>query len=103
MNGQPVWLASVSRRTATGRLSPNTRWTDGIKRQAEALLRSAVRGVGDESRERLFRMNVTYCLHRASTDAEVAGQDDEFRLLAPTGLAGGPVEILSETEVGSDS
>lgn len=67
------------------------------------MLRGALLRVGDTSRERLFRMNITYCLHRAATDAEVLGQDEHFRCEAPTGLAGGPIEILSETEPGAAS
>jgi hypothetical protein len=104
MGGQPVWLASVSRRNpATGRLVANPTWTEGLRAQAIALLRGAVRGLGDPTRERLFRMNITYCLHRAASDAEEAGQDEIFRCQAPTGLAGGPIEILSETEPGAAS
>lgn len=53
----------------------------------------ALRGVGDDSKERLFRMNVTLCMHRACTEAEVAGLPAWWHE-ALSGMAGGPVEVL---------
>jgi hypothetical protein len=53
----------------------------------------ALKGVGDPKRERLFRMNVTLCLHRVTTDAEA----EYLRVLTfgeADGLAGGPVEVI---------
>lgn len=50
-------------------------------------------GLGDPTRERLFRMNITLCLHRVASDAEVAALPPHFKQDTP-GLAGGPIEIL---------
>lgn len=72
-------------------------------RAAEKLLRETVAGVGNSARERLFRMNVTLCLHRAATDEEVAAQPPWFLTAPGNGLAGGPVQVLNETEEGSQS
>lgn len=103
MNGQPVWLASISRRDTKGRRIYTPEWGSAVMGVAERLLRGVVQGVGNTSRERLFRMNVTLCLHRAASDEEVAAQSEEFRCAVGHGLAGGPVEILSETEQGAAS
>lgn len=72
-------------------------------REAERSLRAIVEGVGNVERQRLFRMNVTLCLHKAATNEEVATQSDRFLTANGTGLAGGPVQVLSETEPGSQS
>jgi len=103
MNGQPVWLASVSRKSViTDRFNPVTRWTPDELREARLLIFDVLKGVGNRRRERLFRMNATLCLHRALTD-------DEVRLLpggctfTPVNLAGGPVEVMWESEPGGDS
>jgi hypothetical protein len=103
MNGQPVWLASISRRRDNGRVLYVPEWSDSQRRAAEWTLRRTLRGVGNPDRERLFRMNVTLCLHRAATDAEVAAAPAWFLTARGCGLAGGPVEVLSETERGSAS
>jgi len=103
MNGQPVWLASISRFRPTGRRLYVPEWSASQLREAEKQLRLLVDGVGDVSRERLFRMNITLCLHRAATDAEVAAQPSWFLNAPGCGLAGGPVAVLSETVAGSAS
>lgn len=103
MNGQPVWLASISRFRPKGRRFYVPEWSASQLRDAERLLRDVVKGVGDVTRERLFRMNITLCLHRAATDAEVAAQPDWFLKAQGNGLAGGPVQVLSETVAGSPS
>jgi hypothetical protein len=72
-------------------------------REGERQLRAMLESVGNANRERLFRMNVTLCLHRAATDDEVAAQPSWFLTCPGNGMAGGPVEVLSETEIGSDS
>ena len=59
----------------------------------ERHLARTLAGVGDLERERLFRMNITLCLHRALTEAEKAGLPAGWQNL-PGGLAGGPVEVL---------
>lgn len=103
MKGQPVWLASVSRIRANGETFYVPEWSPSQLRAAEKLLRGVVAGVGNPDRERLFRMNVTLCLHRAATDEEVAAQPPWFLTARGQGLAGGPVQVLSETEEGSPS
>lgn len=103
MQGQPVWLASVSRQRPNGRMLYVPEWSPSQRRDAERQLRQVLEGVGNPSRERLFRMNVTLCLHRAATDAEVAAQPGSFLSEPGVGLAGGPVEVLSETEPGAPS
>ena len=103
MKGQPVWLASVSRIRPNGKTLYVPEWSASQMRSGEKELRAMLEGVGDTSRERLFRMNVTLCLHRAATDEEVAAQPTWFLTAPGNGLAGGPVEVLSETEEGSPS
>ncbi len=103
MNGQPVWLVSVSRKSViTDRFVPVVRWTPDQMSEARHLMEQVLRGVGDKQRQRRFRMNVTLCLHRALTDAEVAQLPGGCAFI-PVNLAGGPVEVLWETEPGSDS
>ena len=103
MDGQPVWLCSISRLKPNGRTLYLPDWHPSVLRDAERLLRYTLEGVGDVTRERLFRMNVTLCLHRAATDDEVAAQGPEFLTAPGFGMAGGPVAILSETVPGSAS
>jgi len=98
-----VWLASISRIRPNGQTLYVPEWSESQMRQAERQLREMVEGVGNTTRERLFRMNVTLCLHRAATDDEVAAQPGWFLTCPGNGLAGGPVEVLSETETGSES
>jgi hypothetical protein len=102
MDGQPVWLASVSvlrhgRRIATGDLTAPER------EMVRGLLWELADGIGDESRQRLFRMNVTMCLHRAASSSEVAGLPESFNTSPAIRLAGGPVEVLWETVPGKPS
>lgn len=97
MDGQPVWLASLSRRNpGTGVPIATGRWADAWAQRGPALLREALTGRGDVSRERLFRMNLTLCLHRALTDDEVAGLPAYFHTDPACDLAGGPVEVVWE-------
>lgn len=103
MNGQPVWLASVSRMRPNGKTLYVPEWTQPQLRDATRQLRQVTAGIGNQKRERLFRMNVTLCLHRAATDEEVAGQPEWFLKSPGNGLAGGPVEVLWETEPGAQS
>jgi hypothetical protein len=94
MQGRPVWLASLSRRVpGTDNIRATGRWS---KKEIEAgykRLAYALRGVGDPALERLFRMNVTLCLHRAATVEEVAGLPASWHG-DEAGLAGGPIEVL---------
>jgi hypothetical protein len=104
MGGQPVWLASIGRvDRRNGRRIYVPEWTDRQLLDGVRQLRQVLRGVGNTRRERLFRMNVTLCLHRAATDAEVALQPPWFLTANGCGLAGGPIEILEETEPGTAS
>src|SRR5437867_3315156 len=96
MEGQPVWLASVSIAQngitlSAGNLLPAERAL------VRALLDWAVDGVGDLERQRLFRMNLTTCLHRALTAEEVARLPASFHEGDAIDLGGGPVEILWQT------
>ena len=104
MDGVPVYLASLSRRTpGTGRIVPTGKWSPAWRERGAQLLRRAVAGLGDPTRERLFRMNATLCLHRALTDAELAVLPPWFHAAPAVDIAGGPVEILAETVPGRAS
>lgn len=103
MNGQPVWLVSMSLDRPDGRKLPVPRWPSGYRLEAPTRMREVLGGCGDEARERLFRMNVTMCLHRAATDAEVRTQPEWFLSAPGCGLAGGPVEVLWENVPGAAS
>src|SRR5688572_27054749 len=100
MSGRPVWLASVSRRadvTLRGGLippRPTTRWSPREHREAREILWRVLEGVGDPARWRLFRMQVTVCLHRAVSDAELAALPRSWAGPGGTALAGGPVQVL---------
>ncbi len=91
MSGWPVWLASMSRHNRHGELVAAKHWC----REPEAYedLCKALHGRGDPSRERLFRMNLTLCLHRAATEEEIASLPQTWRDDL-SGMAGGPVEII---------
>jgi hypothetical protein len=104
MLGQPVWLASLSRKSGItgGRLSTSV-WSEQTMRESMALLRRVLGPAGDPSRERIFRMQITLCIHRAITQAELEALPDYFHRDPAVDLAGGPVEILFETERGSES
>lgn len=98
MNGRPVWLASVSKRSRSG-IIPNTEWGSHDREKAKKLLDLTVDGVGDRSRWRLFRMQVTYCLHVAVSDEELARLPCEWATVPGTCLAGGPVEVLASSGI----
>lgn len=102
MDGQPVWLASISRRYQ-GKFVAVPRWTPNLLSEMTGQLMGVLNGVGDMSRQRMFRMNLTLCLHRAATDVEVGFMPDWFHKSKACGLAGGPVEVLWETVTGSQS
>lgn len=91
MDGQPVWLASLSRRDRKGKIIATEHWARSMR--YHRMLRTVLEGVGDQTRERLFRMNVTLCLHRACTDKEVRGLPDSWQKDL-SGMAGGPLEVL---------
>lgn len=94
MQGRPVWLASVSKRNRQG-IIPNTRWGAYHRREAVDLLKTVLDGVGDPDRGwRLFRMQITYCMHLACSVSEIELLPDEWETIKGSALAGGPVEIL---------
>jgi hypothetical protein len=101
MDGQPVWLASISLRDEAHRIRAVPRWSKFERMDAEDRLRELLEPVGDTTRERLFRMNVTLCLHKAATDEEARRQPVWFRTHPAVALAGGPVEVLWENVTGA--
>src|SRR6266536_854297 len=104
MRGQPVWLASLSRRSPlTGRPVATGLWVDQTRQEAIATLRQVLGPAGNRERERIFRMNVTMCIHRALTDDELMALPAYFHEAEATDLAGGPIEILWESEAGQAS
>lgn len=102
MRGTPVWLASVSRRSPiSGGILSTQLWSPRTMAESMALLRRVLGPAGNPSRERIFRMQVTLCIHRALTPAEVERLPAYFHADPATDLAGGPVEIVWENEEGS--
>jgi len=101
MQGSPVWLASISRKSpiTRGRLATPL-WTPETMTESKELLRAFLGSAGNPARERIFRMQVTLCVHRALTGDEIDALPDWFHTDPPVDLAGGPVEILEETEEG---
>lgn len=96
-----MWLASMSRRgPLRGRPIATGFWDRRTRDEGAALLRRVLGDVGNPARERLFRMNLTLCLHRALTDAEVEALPASFHAAPPVDLAGGPIEVLYESEPG---
>lgn len=75
-------------------------WTPRTLAEAEATLLRVLAGAGDTRYERLFRMQITLCLHRALTADEISILPSYFHTDPAVDLAGGPVEILRETEPG---
>lgn len=100
MDGWPVWLASVSHRGTNGQIVPAARWGPYLMAQAEQLIERALDGVGDEGRQREFRMTVTLCRHRALTVEERDALPAWWHAARPTHLAGGPVAVLWERGCG---
>lgn len=93
-----MWLASISKRNHNGKgdVVPAFTWSSRLMREARTILLATLVGVGDETRERGFRMCTTMCVHRALSDAEVAQLGEAWCSLAPRDMAGGPLEILYE-------
>jgi hypothetical protein len=101
MRGAPVWLASLSRRSPlTGGRLATPLWSPELMDTSIELLHRVLDGAGMPERERIFRMQVTVCIHRALNDAELQQLPDYFWQDDATDLAGGPVEILFESEPG---
>src|SRR4051812_20264218 len=101
MRGSPVWLASLSRRSPiSGKRLSTQVWDARTMDDSIALLRRILGPAGDASRERIFRMQITLCIHRALSIDEIAALPDWFHTDGGTDLAGGPVEIIWESEEG---
>lgn len=104
MDGEPVWLASVSIRGNASRANPllpdewmivpTGRWGPRMKAAGEEVLDKLLHGVGDDSRERCFRMNVTLCRHRALNPFEQEAVADWQSCRVARDLAGGPIEVM---------
>jgi hypothetical protein len=92
MDGEPVWLCSVSHYDKHGIIG-TAKWTPNDYSMAHRLAHSALAGVGDFARERAFRMNITFCVHRAVSQEEKAKLPASWDC-ATGGMAGGPVEVL---------
>lgn len=102
MDGRPVWLASYSL-TKGGRIVATGRYSQQQRRAAIARLKAMLAEVGDVARTRVFRMNVTMCLHKAVTDAELVSLVPAWADGKGVDIAGGPVEVLEETVPGAAS
>jgi hypothetical protein len=90
-----VWLASVSLRDKRGDLLGTARWSERHWRYAEDVLKDyALAGAGDESRERMFRMCITACLHRGIRDDEIEKIPQWWSDAEAIDIAGGPIEII---------
>ena len=96
MQGRPVWLASISKRDLRRDvIIPNTRWPEWYKKKAIEALWQVLGGVGDRERGwRMFRMNITYCLHLAVSDEELEILGPQWAAIPGMALAGGPIQIL---------
>ena len=104
MDGVPVYLVSVSRRSPhTNRIRTVPTWSEAEREASITLMREVLAGAGDRRRERLFRMQVTLCLHRALSDDEIAALPAWFHAAEAIDIAGGPVEVLWENVVGKAS
>lgn len=92
MSGRPVWLASVSRRRR-GQIRATGTWTRRQFSEAENIAHRALSGAGAPQCERAFRMNITFCIHRALSAEEEESLPAEW-CSAEGGLVGPPVEVL---------
>lgn len=94
MEGRPVWLASVACRDGRGELVATGDWPADARTRADEILTRLLAGVGDESREVVFRMNITLCRHRGLTDEEEASLGADFHDAPATDTAGCSVETI---------
>jgi hypothetical protein len=92
-DGDTIWVAAISVYHA-GVVRQALEWKPDLVQRHLKKLVAALRGVGDESRERCFRGAVTLHLHRALTAEEYAGLPEAWRALVPIGVAESPVEII---------
>jgi hypothetical protein len=64
------------------------------KHAEECLRFDALGGIGDQTRERFFRMCITACLHRGIRPDELASIPKWWHDAEAIDIAGGPVEVL---------
>lgn len=102
MGGRPVWLASYSLRK-NGRIVATGKYSQQQRRRAIAALKDLLDGSGDDAAMRVFRMNVTMCLHKALSADEETKIPPEWLTEKGRDIAGGPVEVLEETVEGAPS
>jgi hypothetical protein len=93
MQGWPVWLASISYRDRDGHLIPASDWSRHRRDDAYRWLTRLLVGLGDASRERFFRMQITACLHRAISRREHDRLPTWWHTCEVHDLAGAPVEV----------
>lgn len=74
-------------------------WTPRQMRHARRLLDQVLEGAGNPSRERVFRMCITLCMHRAVRDDELAQIPDWWHQADAVDIAGGPLEVLESCGV----
>jgi hypothetical protein len=94
MQGWPVWLASISYRDRSGHLIPASAWGGDRLADAQRWLMRLLTGLGDPTRERFFRMQITACLHRAISQREYDRLPEWWHTCELRDLAGGPVEVF---------
>ena len=91
-----MWLASASVWRGSWIVGTG-QWRPRVRDQVAAILRDEVMdGIGDLDAQRLFRMNVTLCLHRSLTTQEEERLPADWHEVPPLDIAGGPVEVLWE-------
>lgn len=73
---------------------PTGEYSKPERERALRLLRQLLSGRGDERWVRFFRMNLTYCLHRGLSDAEIAMLPSRWHQAPAVHIAGGPVEVF---------
>jgi hypothetical protein len=97
MEGWPVWLASVTLWDREEEIRPTETWTAADRERVDELFDEVIlRGIGDPSRQRQFRMCATMCRHRALTSEEARTLPESWFTKAAQDIAGGPVELLWE-------
>lgn len=103
MDGRPVWLASYSLASRSHGIVATGRYSQQQRRAAIARLKETLADVGDPERIRVFRMNVTMCIHKAVTDQELATLVPAWQDGKGVDIAGGPIEVLEESVPGAPS
>jgi hypothetical protein len=94
-----VWLASVSLFDKKSKLISSNAWNARQMRHAQNLIDQALEGIGDNTRERRFRMCITLCCHRGVRDDELAAIPQWWHDAEAVDIAGGPLEVLSSCGV----